>query len=160
MMEKLVRGFPGHPLHPPLTDATIGMYTLATGLAVVSSTGWVKTPAAHGTWLALIGGLIVTAPTAITGFLDWVTIEWGSPRWRTATMHLAAMLLATTLFALAAWQDHRGYLRGEVTGAGLALAVAGFACLTVGGWLGGAIVFVHGMRVLGHPDATTQEDAP
>jgi hypothetical protein len=26
--------------------------------------------------------------------------------------------------------------------------VLGFVTLTVGGWLGGAIVFVHGMRVL------------
>ena len=28
------------------------------------------------------------------------------------------------------------------------LTVAGFALLTLGGWLGGAVVFVHGMRVL------------
>jgi hypothetical protein len=25
----LVHGLPGHPLHPPLTDATIGMFVLA-----------------------------------------------------------------------------------------------------------------------------------
>ncbi len=25
----LVKGLPGHPLHPPLTDATIGIYTAA-----------------------------------------------------------------------------------------------------------------------------------
>ena len=28
------------------------------------------------------------------------------------------------------------------------LTLIGFAAMTVGGWLGGAIVFVHGMRVL------------
>ena len=28
------------------------------------------------------------------------------------------------------------------------LTLLGFAFLTLGGWLGGAIVFVHGMRVL------------
>ncbi len=28
------------------------------------------------------------------------------------------------------------------------LTLIGFALLTLGGWLGGAIVFVHGMRVL------------
>jgi len=26
----LIRGLPGHPLHPPLTDVTIGVYTFAT----------------------------------------------------------------------------------------------------------------------------------
>jgi uncharacterized membrane protein len=150
MLDRLVRGFPGHPLHPPLTDATIGMYTLAAALCVVSSVGWVETPAAHGAWLALIGGLIVTVPTALTGFADWVTIDWGSPRWRTATLHLSAMLLAAALFAVAAWVDHSGYDRGQVTHSGLAFSLAGFASLTIGGWLGGSIVFVHGMRVVAY----------
>jgi uncharacterized membrane protein len=131
-----------------LTDVTIGMYSLGTALAVISYAGWIERPAAHGAWLAIIGGLIVTAPTALTGFFDWITIEWGSPPWRIATAHLSAMLSATALFALAAWQDHAGYVDGTVTGAGLALALAGFATLTVGGWLGGSIVFVHGLRVL------------
>jgi hypothetical protein len=32
----LIRGFPGHPLHPPLTNATIGLYTGALILAVIA----------------------------------------------------------------------------------------------------------------------------
>jgi uncharacterized membrane protein len=155
-MERLFRGLPGHPLHPPLTDATIGMYTLATALAVVSQLGWIGAPAARAAWLALIGGLIVTVPTAATGFLDWITLEWGSRVWRTATLHLSAMLTATALFALAAWQDHPGYTDGDTTAAGLALLIAGFCALTTGGWLGGAVVFVHGVRVLDKPDETTR----
>jgi uncharacterized membrane protein len=144
----LVRGLPGHPLHPPLTDATIGMFTLATGLAVIGYAGGVEEAAAKAMWLGLIGGLIVAAPTAITGFADWVLLSWGSPRWRTATLHLSAMLTAVALFALAAWRQHGGYLSGDVTTSGLILSLAGFAVLTVGGWLGGSMVFVHGTRVL------------
>ena len=34
-LEYLYRGFPGHPLHPPFTDATIGIYTFATIAAVL-----------------------------------------------------------------------------------------------------------------------------
>src|SRR4051795_131607 len=148
-----LRGLPGHPLHPPLTDATIGMFVLATGLAVIGSAGAIKEPAGKAMWLALIGGLIVAVPTATTGFIDWLFIEWGTARWRTATAHMTAMLTAVTLFALAAWQQHPGYVHGRVTTAGLLLSLAGLAVLTVGGWLGGSIVFVHGMRVLGtHAD--------
>jgi hypothetical protein len=33
----VLRGLPGHPLHPPLTDATIGAYTVATGFAVLGA---------------------------------------------------------------------------------------------------------------------------
>jgi uncharacterized membrane protein len=152
VLDRLIRGLPGHPLHPPLTDATIGMYTLATGLAVVSRAGWIEVEAAHGAWLALVGGLAVTVPTALTGFADWVALEWSSPAWRTATAHLSAMLTATTLFALAAWQDHAGYDAGRVTGWGLVLTLCGFVVLTLGGWLGGSVVFVHGARVLGRRD--------
>jgi len=53
------------------------------------------------------------------------------------------------LFAVAAWLQHRRYQRGDVTTGGLVFSVAGFVALTAGGWLGGAIVFVHGVRVLG-----------
>src|SRR5919202_1060725 len=142
----LIRGTEGHPLHPPLTDATIGMFVLATGLAVVGAAGAIQQEAAHGMWLALIGGLIVAVPTAATGFVDWVTIEWGSARWRTASLHLSAMLVAVTLFALAAWQQHDGYVQGRVTTAGLVLSLCGLIALTAGGGVGGAVVVVDPMR--------------
>jgi uncharacterized membrane protein len=144
----LFKGLPGHPLHPPLTDATIGTYTVATLLALADVTGAIDQNAARGWWLALVVGLCITALTALTGLIDWLGIEWGSPLWRTATSHMIAMLAATVFFGLAAIFGHDGYLHGNVTAGSFILTVVGFVCLTVGGWLGGAIVFVHGMRVL------------
>jgi uncharacterized membrane protein len=143
-----LRGLPGHPLHPPLTDATIGMFVLAAGLAVIGSLGGIEDAAGKGCWLALIGGLIVAAPTATTGFADWIRLEWGSDGWRTATLHMTAMVSAVVLFALAAWLQHRGYERGDVTTGGLVFSVLGLVALTAGGWLGGTLVFVHGLRVI------------
>jgi uncharacterized membrane protein len=143
-----LRGLPGHPLHPPLTDATIGMFVLAAGLAVIGSLGGIEDAAGKGCWLALIGGLIVAVPTATTGFADWIRLEWGSDRWRTATLHMTAMVSAVVLFALAAWLQHRGYQRGDVTTGGLVFSVLGLVALTAGGWLGGTLVFVHGLRVI------------
>src|SRR5918911_3964855 len=137
----LVRGLPGHPLHPPLTDATIGMYVLAAGLAIIGKAGAIQLAAAKGMWLALIGGLIVSIPTALTGLVDWLWIEWGTPRWRTATFHLTAMVAAVSLFALSAWRQYLGYQHGYVTTSGLILALCGAGVLTVGGWLGGSVVF-------------------
>jgi uncharacterized membrane protein len=155
----LLHGLPGHPLHPPLTDATIGMFVFATALAVLGALGAFEEAAGKACWLALIGGLIVAVPTAGTGFADWVRLDWGSARWRTATQHLTAMVCAVALFAVAAWLQHRGYQRGEVTTGGLVFALIGFAALTAGGWLGGAIVFVHGFRVLpAEPPTTTTSE--
>jgi uncharacterized membrane protein len=155
----LLHGRPGHPLHPPLTDATIGMFVLAAGLAVLGSLGALGDAAGKACWLALIGGLLVAPPTAATGFADWVRLEWGSARWRTATHHLTAMVTAVALFAVAAWLQHPGYERGEITTGGLVFSVIGLVALTAGGWLGGAVVFVHGVRVLAAEQGPARPDA-
>jgi uncharacterized membrane protein len=144
----LIRGLPGHPLHPPLTDATIGAYTAATALAVASGLGIANRPAAHGWWLALVVGLIFTSLTALTGLVDWLSITWKTPLWWTATYHMCSMLTATAFFLLATLLGHDGYAHGAVETGPFILTLVGWGFLTLGGWLGGAIVYVHGMRVL------------
>jgi uncharacterized membrane protein len=144
----LVRGLPGHPSHPPLTDATIGAYTFATIAAIVSVAGLASDDFAVAWWLALVIGLITSGLTVVTGVLDWLTISWGSPLWRTATIHALTMVTATVFFVLAIVFGHGGYVRHDVPTGSLVLTLIGFAALTAGGWLGGAITYVHGMRVL------------
>jgi uncharacterized membrane protein len=156
-MSALLHGTKGHPLHPPLTDAAIGMYTLAAGLGVIGALGGISGKAAVGMWLALIGGLIVTVPTAASGALDWLTIPRDTPVWRTATLHMACMLAATALFVVSAWLQYRGYEHAYVRNAALVTTLAGFILMAAGGWLGGAIVYVHGMRVLSLPDTPTRQ---
>jgi uncharacterized membrane protein len=144
----LWRGLPGHPLHPPLTDATIGTYTFATVAALAEVLGITEDAGAYGWWIALIAGLIFTVPTALTGLADWLTIKWRSDLWWTATYHLTSMVTATVFFALAAIFGHAQYSHGDVSSGAFVLTLVGFCFLTLGGWLGGAVVFVHGMRVL------------
>jgi uncharacterized membrane protein len=151
----LIEGLPGHPLHPPLTDATIGTYTFATLAAVLSKIGVADHAFAQAWWLALVIGLVATVFTATTGLVDWLKITWGSELWKTATLHLSAMLTATVFFLIAALVGHAGYVDREVTTGGLVLTLIGFVFLTAGGWLGGAVTFVHGMRVLSLPDEAT-----
>jgi uncharacterized membrane protein len=159
----LLRGLAGHPLHPPLTDATIGLYTFAAGAALLSWLGVSPDNLATAWWLALVGGLIVTAPTALTGFADWLTITRGTSLWRTATLHLSAMLTATVVFAITAGAGHADYVERAVSGGALVLTLIGYGVMALGGWLGGAIVFVHGMRVLNlveEPTARAVSPAP
>jgi len=142
------RGLPGHPIHPPLTDATIGIYTFATIAAFIDVVRISSRSGAYGWWIALVVGLITTVFTALTGLADWLTLEWGSEIWKTATTYMLAMVSATILFALAAIFGHASYKHGDVSAGAFVLTLIGFGLLTLGGWLGGAIVFVHGMRVL------------
>ena len=148
----LIRGLPGHPLHPPLTDVTIGTYSFATVAAFVNVIGLVDRNAAVAWWLALVVGLCSTALTATTGFVDWIEIEWGSAIWKKATWHLTVMLGASGLFLAAVLLGHRDYAKGVVGADSFVLTLIGFALLTLGGWLGGSIVFVHGMRVIAERD--------
>jgi uncharacterized membrane protein len=150
------KGLPGHPLHPPLTDATIGTYTVATALAIADVTELSNKAAAGGWWLALLFGLCVTVPTALTGLADWLTITWRSPLWWTATWHMLVMVTATVFFGLAAIFGHDGWKDGNVTSGPFVVTLIGFLVLAVGGWLGGSIVFVHGMRVLSLVDEPTE----
>jgi uncharacterized membrane protein len=152
----LVKGFPGHPLHPPLTDATIGAYTAATVLGILASAGVSEENLTKAWWLALLVGLGSTALTALTGLADWLGITRGTPLWWTATWHMVSMLTATTLFALAASFGHDRYVEGEMGSLTFLATLIGFVALTVGGWLGGSVVYVHGMRVLNLAEESTQ----
>jgi len=157
----LWRGLPGHPIHPPLTDATIGTYTFATVAALAEVLGITQNAGAYGWWIALIAGLIFTVPTALTGLADWLSIEWGSELWKTATSHMIAMVTATVFFGLAAIFGHGSYTHGNVSSGAFVLTLIGFGVLTLGGWLGGAVVYVHGMRVLNLvKEPSTRASAP
>ncbi len=140
-MTNPLRGMPGHPSHPPLTDVTIGAYSFATIAAILSKCGVAAGGFAHAWWLALVVGACSSVFTVGTGFFDWLKISSGTPLWRTATFHALTMASASVLFVLAIIFGHSSYVAAHVSTGSLVLIV-------VGGTMGGAITYVHGMRVL------------
>ena len=144
----LWHGLPGHPIHPPLTAITIGTYTFALVAATADVLGISTHAATQGWWLALVFALISTIATASTGIFDWLRIESGTPVWRTATAHMIAMLVASAVFLAAAIAGKGSFDSGDIDAGPYVLTVVGFLILSLGGWLGGAVVFTHGMRVL------------
>jgi uncharacterized membrane protein len=152
-----LRGFPGHPSHPPLTDVTIGAYTFATIAAILSKLGVAEHPFAQAWWLALIVGAISSVFTIGTGFLDWLKISSGTPLWRTATLHALTNAAASVFFLLAIGAGHDDYVNRAVHSSSLILTVVGFVLLVAGGTMGGSIAYVHGMRVLNLVDEPTRK---
>jgi len=149
---QLVKGSPGKPLHPPLTDASIGAYTLGFAALVAGKAGLQTPEMAHAALIAISFGLILALPTAITGLLDWWDVPKGTPARTTATLHLFAMVGATLLFALTWLAQRPGYNDDEVRTLALVLGIAAQALLVAGGNIGGANVFVYGIRVLKRPE--------
>ena len=120
---------PGKPLHPPLTDASIGAYTAGVAMLVLGALGVEEEQMAHGALLAISFGLIVAAPTALTGLLDWLDIPKGTPARNVATLHLWTMVTATVLFALTWLAQLDGYKDDDVRGLAVALGVVAFVLL-------------------------------
>ena len=147
MPSAFVHGPSGHPLHPPLTDVAIGGYTTATVLAVLGALGVSEDAMGKGAWLALIVGLVGAVGAALTGLADLLRLPRPSAAFRTGVTHGVVNALATTLFLLAAIFQYDGFGDGSVTNAGLVLILLGFVLVSVGGFLGGALVFRHGVRV-------------
>lgn len=148
MLISLVKGFAGKPSHPPLTDVSVGAYTVGVAMLVAGAAGVEQEATAKGALLAISGGLIVAIPTALTGLLDYFELPKRTPARTLATYHLFVMLAATALFAGTWAAQRQGYLDGEVTTLGLILGIAAFAVLVIGGVLGGTLAYVYGVRVV------------
>jgi uncharacterized membrane protein len=148
----LLKGFPGKPFHPPLTDASIGAYTVGVAMLVLGALGVEEEQMAHGSLLAIGGGLALALPTALTGLLDWLDIPKSTPARTTATVHLFTMLSATALFALTWIVQLDGYKDDAVKTGAWILGLGAESLLAAGGYIGGTIVFVYGVRVLKRPN--------
>jgi uncharacterized membrane protein len=149
---RLIKGSPGKPLHPPLTDASIGAYTAGVAMLVLGAAGVEEEQMAHGSLLAISFGLLVAPPTAITGLLDWLDLPKDTPVRRVATIHMLVMITTTVLFALTWLAQLDGYNDGEIKTAALVVGLIAFSFLVAGGNIGGANVFVYGVRVLKRDD--------
>jgi nitrite reductase/ring-hydroxylating ferredoxin subunit/uncharacterized membrane protein len=126
----------GHPLHPALTDVTIG--TLTSALLLDWLGGEDSRPAAR----RLIGiGLLSATPVVASGASDWGDAEPGDESVRRiGIVHATSNALATTLFAASYAARRRG-------ADGRLLALAGGAALGAGGYLGGHLAFAEGIGV-------------
>src|SRR5512132_3221031 len=111
---RLGKGSPGKPLHPPLTDASIGAYTVGVAALIAGKAGLQTPEMAHTALIAISLGLLLAAPTALTGLLDWFDIPRGTPARSAATIHLIVMVTTTVLFALTWLAQRPGYDDDEI----------------------------------------------
>jgi uncharacterized membrane protein len=153
-MLTLIKGFAGKPSHAPLTDVSIGAYTVGVLMLilgyidVLGSIGVDESAFATGSMLAISGGLLVAVPTTLTGLLDWADLSKGSRARTLANYHLIVMVLATATFVATWFLQRPGYMDGEVTTNGLIAGCVALGLLTLGGTLGGALAYVYGVRVV------------
>jgi nitrite reductase/ring-hydroxylating ferredoxin subunit/uncharacterized membrane protein len=125
-----------HPMHPMLTDVTIGTWTSATILDVLG--GEKARPGAD----MLVGlGILSAVPTAVTGLSDLTDIVDSEDR-SIGTAHALANVSGLVLWSLSYVARRTGSRR-----AGTALSMAGTLVMTGAGFLGGHLSYRRGVGV-------------
>ena len=129
----------GHPLHPMLTDVTIGLWTSAWLLDLVGPLRGHRRQALADAFIA--GGIASAVPTIATGLADWSSLAPGRSR-RLGLAHGALMSAGVIGYAWSLRQRLAGRrVRGVIT------ANVTAAALTAGGYLGGHLAFRRGVGV-------------
>lgn len=139
-----------HPIHPMLIPFPLALWFFSLIADVIYL--WRGNPVWRD-WIAfyaLLGGIIGAVLAAVPGFVDWLSLK--DPEVvKIANWHARLNVIALLIFAASF------YLR-TTSGAGLVggsytipfvLSVVGVILITVSGWLGGEMVFKHGVAVDG-----------
>ena len=138
----------GHPIHPMLVTIPIGLWVFSLVCDLIRVSGNADPVWSTVAFYTMAGGIVGALLAALPGLIDMLSLPEG-PR-KTALVHMAINLTVVALYALNLW------LRYKSTGEGngpLALSVIGIGLLAVSGWLGGKMVYVHGVAVSG-PEAS------
>jgi uncharacterized membrane protein len=157
-MVSLMKGFAGKPVHAPLTDVGIGAYTVGVTMLVAGAAGFQEAAMATASVLTIAVGLIAAIPTIITGLVDLFGIPADAPARTLGWWHLTLMASATGMFAWTFTLQLAGYSSGRIIMSAWTVGVISWVLLIAGGYLGGALTFVYGVRVLKHPQ-TAMADA-
>jgi uncharacterized membrane protein len=92
-------------------------------------------------YYTLIGGIVGALVAAVPGFIDMLSLPWSTKR--IALLHMSINLTVVALYAVNAWLRSRG--GAEMTP--VWLSVIAVLMLVVSGWLGGKMVYLHGVAV-------------
>ena len=141
--------FLGHPLHPLLTDLTIGSWTLGFMydlLALIPGTTHLRRTADRLT----IMGLLTAMPTALTGIADYAAIK------QDATKYGAAHGLLNGIAVLCYSRSAMARLTGNRSRA-FFYAMLGFGVIMLSSWLGGDLVYRHRVGVNHVPETQLDE---
>jgi len=131
-----------HPLHPILVALPIGLWVFSLVSDVIYLMHWggpVWKDVALYTMAGGIGGALLAA---IPGFIDLLSLSNGRVK-RMGIWHMSINLFLVALYCLNFW------LRESTPGSNLTvwLSVIAVGLLGISGWLGGEMVYVHGVAV-------------
>jgi uncharacterized membrane protein len=138
----------GHPIHPMLIPFPIALLVFSFIADLIFL--WKGNPIWRDyiAFYTMLGGIVGGAAAAIPGLIDWATLTDGATvkvaNWH-ARVNIITLLIFVASFYLrtsggAAWIPSMPLLP-------VLLSVVGVIGLSIAGWLGGQLVFRHGVAV-------------
>ena len=150
----------GHPIHPMLIPFPIGLWVFSLIADVIYL--WRANPVWRD-WIAfyaLLAGIIGAALAAVFGIIDWLSIKDREVK-KIANWHARLNVIALLIFVASFYlrtTSGASWVGGSHT-IPVLLSVVGVILITISGWLGGELVFRHGVAVDGRAGAGTEENA-
>jgi len=119
----------------------MGLWIFSLVADVIAAAGW-SSPWTEVAFYTIAGGVVGAVLAAVPGLIDFLSIRDQKSR-SIGAYHMIVNLAATAIFAV------NLYLRAAGHGGSLPLilSVIAIALIGVGGWLGGELVYVHGVGV-------------
>jgi uncharacterized membrane protein len=139
--------FLGHPLHPALVTIPIGAWSCGLALDFIGLLGGRGFRLGADAVCAL--GLAGALGAAVTGLADWSTTRGGARR--VGFVHGATNLVVVGFYGASLLSRAVG-----LRGIGVALSTTGYALVGFSGWLGGELIYRHGVGL--HPEACERQE--
>lgn len=142
-----------HPIHPMLIVFPIALWIFSL-ICDIAYHGFTHNAYWKGmAFYTMIGGLVGALLAAVPGFIDWLSLRDRRVK-RIATTHMLLNLTVVALFVFNLGLRYNASPDTEMFS--VVLSVVGIAILAVSGWLGGSLVYVHGVAV--ETSATPRRD--
>jgi uncharacterized membrane protein len=134
----------GHPLHPALVHFPVALLLSASAADLVWLAG--LTGDVHIGAVLMAGGLVMALLAMGAGLLDFIKLEPAVvPH---AMRHMTVIGIAWLGYAIALYLRRDALSGGATIGsASIAISLASALLLSVGGWLGGRLVYTFGAGV-------------
>ncbi|HJZ80689.1 MAG TPA: DUF2231 domain-containing protein [Pyrinomonadaceae bacterium] len=132
-----------HPIHPMLVAFPSALLVFSLVSDLIHLFGWGEAVWNDVAYYTMAGGIIGALVAAVPGLIDLLAQTEAKVK-KIGVTHMIINLVAVAIFAINFWLRTKG-----TTGAAwpIALSVIGVALLCVSGWLGGEMVYVHGVAV-------------
>ena len=147
----------GHPIHPMIIPFPIGLWVFSLVADLIYL--WRGNPVWRDyiAFYTLLGGIIGAAVAAVPGFIDWLSLKDRNVV-KIANWHARLNVIALLIFAASFYlrtTTGSSFVSGSYT-IPVALSVLGVVLISISGYLGGEMVFKHGVAVDQRPQTSTK----